>query len=72
MGYELTAAYIDDVAFEKLSDNVGADAAAAIAAARSGNGQIAALILPADTAWDEEGLVGSKIRHGRHRKYRRK
>jgi acetolactate synthase-1/2/3 large subunit len=40
---------------------VGADAAAAIAAARSGNGRIATLILPADTAWDEGGLVGAKI-----------
>jgi len=32
---------------------VAADAAAAIAAARSGNGQIATLVLPANTAWDE-------------------
>jgi acetolactate synthase-1/2/3 large subunit len=34
---------------------VGADAAAAVAAARAG--QVATLILPADTAWDEGGVV---------------
>jgi acetolactate synthase-1/2/3 large subunit len=36
---------------------VGADAAAAIQAARTGNGQIASLILPSDTCWDEGGEV---------------
>jgi acetolactate synthase-1/2/3 large subunit len=35
--------------------HVGADAAAAIEAARTWPGQIATLILPADTAWDEGG-----------------
>ncbi|OYV40071.1 MAG: acetolactate synthase large subunit [Rhodospirillales bacterium 20-64-7] len=37
---------------------VGADAAEAIAAARAYPGQIATLILPADTAWDEGGVIG--------------
>lgn len=36
---------------------VGADAAEAIAAAKAG--MIATLILPADTAWDEGGVVGT-------------
>ena len=36
---------------------VGADAAAAIEAARVYPGQIATLILPADTAWEEGGVV---------------
>ncbi|MEM1299952.1 MAG: acetolactate synthase large subunit [Pseudomonadota bacterium] len=36
---------------------VGADGAAAITAARSNTGQIATLILPGDTAWDEGGVV---------------
>ncbi|MEL7100258.1 MAG: acetolactate synthase large subunit [Pseudomonadota bacterium] len=35
---------------------VGADGAAAVRAARGGNGQIATLILPANTAWDEGGV----------------
>lgn len=39
------------------SATVGADAAAAIAAARQFPGQIATLILPADTAWEEGGVV---------------
>jgi acetolactate synthase-1/2/3 large subunit len=38
---------------------VGADAAEAIDAARSPKGQIATLILPADTAWTEGGVVGT-------------
>jgi acetolactate synthase-1/2/3 large subunit len=37
---------------------VGADAAAAIEAARTYPGQIATLILPADTAWEDGGVVG--------------
>ena len=37
---------------------VGADAAAAIEAARTYPGQVASLILPADTAWDEGGVPG--------------
>jgi acetolactate synthase-1/2/3 large subunit len=36
--------------------HVGVDAAAAIEAARAYPGQIATLILPADTAWDEGGV----------------
>jgi acetolactate synthase-1/2/3 large subunit len=38
---------------------VGRDAAEAIAAARTPPGQIATLILPADTAWTEGGEVGT-------------
>jgi acetolactate synthase-1/2/3 large subunit len=38
--------------------SVGADAAAAIEAARSHPGVIATLILPADTAWEEGGIPG--------------
>jgi acetolactate synthase-1/2/3 large subunit len=37
---------------------VGADAADAIEIAQSAKGQIATLILPADTAWSEGGVVG--------------
>src|ERR1700721_625946 len=40
---------------------VGRDAAAAIQAARSGNGQIATLLAPADTCWDEGGVPGEKL-----------
>jgi acetolactate synthase-1/2/3 large subunit len=36
--------------------NVGADAAVAVQAARTSPGQIATLILPADTAWNEGGV----------------
>ncbi|MFK7945169.1 MAG: acetolactate synthase large subunit [Paracoccaceae bacterium] len=36
---------------------VGADGAASITAARSATGQIATLILPGDTAWNEGGVV---------------
>ena len=38
--------------------SVGPDGAAAIAAARTSPGQIATLILPADTAWGDGGVVG--------------
>lgn len=38
--------------------SVGRDGAQAIAAARTPPGQIATLILPADTAWGEDGAVG--------------
>jgi len=41
--------------------DVGADAAAAIDAARIPPGQIATLILPADTAWTEGGAVGQPL-----------
>ncbi|MEO1556338.1 MAG: acetolactate synthase large subunit [Pseudomonadota bacterium] len=37
------------------ASRVAADGAAAVRAARGGNGQIATLILPADTAWEEGG-----------------
>ncbi|MDE8345230.1 MAG: acetolactate synthase large subunit [Acidocella sp.] len=40
---------------------VGADAAAAIAAARAFPGQVATLILPADTAWDTGGMVAATL-----------
>ncbi len=40
---------------------VGADAAAAIQAARSGNGQIATLILPSDTCWDAGGVPAAAL-----------
>ncbi len=43
----------------KSARMVGADAADAIAIARSPKGQIATLILPADTAWTEGGVVGT-------------
>jgi acetolactate synthase I/II/III large subunit len=40
---------------------VGADAAAAVQAAMTPPGQIATLILPADTAWNEGGEVGAPL-----------
>jgi acetolactate synthase-1/2/3 large subunit len=40
---------------------VGADGAAAVQATRTPPGQIATLILPADTAWDEGGEVGAPL-----------
>ncbi|HAA91107.1 MAG: acetolactate synthase large subunit [Rhodospirillaceae bacterium] len=40
------------------ADAVGPDGAEAIAAARQAPGQIATLILPADTAWNDGGVVG--------------
>ena len=39
--------------------SVGADAAATIAAARSFPGHVATLILPANTAWEEGGMVAA-------------
>jgi len=41
--------------------NVGQDAAMAVRAARGWPGQIASLILPADTAWDEGGVVAAPL-----------
>jgi acetolactate synthase-1/2/3 large subunit len=41
--------------------DVGRDCAEAIAAARTGLGQIATLILPADAAWGDCGAVGTTI-----------
>ena len=43
----------------KASSEIGCDAAAAIAAARLAPGQIATLIVPADVAWSEGGVVAS-------------
>jgi acetolactate synthase-1/2/3 large subunit len=41
--------------------DVGRDAAAAVQAARTHPGQIATLILPSDTSWDEGGLVAEPL-----------
>ena len=41
---------------------VGADAAVAVQAARTHPGQIATLILPSDTSWDEGGVVADACR----------
>jgi acetolactate synthase-1/2/3 large subunit len=43
------------------SATVGADAAAAVQAANTAPGQIATLILPADTAWNEGGAVATPL-----------
>ena len=43
------------------STRVGADGAAAVQAARTPPGQIATLILPADTAWNDGGEVGAPM-----------
>jgi acetolactate synthase I/II/III large subunit len=43
------------------STTVGRDAAVAVQAARTAPGQIATLILPADTAWTEGGVVGEPL-----------
>lgn len=40
---------------------VGRDAAAAVQAARTGPGQIATLVLPSDTSWDEGGRVADAL-----------
>lgn len=40
---------------------VGADAARAVQAARTAPGQVATLILPGDTAWNEGGMVGQVL-----------
>lgn len=41
--------------------DVGRDAAAAVQAARASQGQIATLILPSDTSWDEGGVVAEAL-----------
>jgi acetolactate synthase-1/2/3 large subunit len=41
--------------------DVGADAAAAVQAARTSPGQVATLILPSDTCWDEGGVVAEPL-----------
>jgi acetolactate synthase-1/2/3 large subunit len=43
------------------STTVGADAAAAVQAANTAPGQIATLILPADTAWNEGGVIAAPL-----------
>lgn len=43
------------------AERVGADAAAAVQAARTSPGQVATLILPADTAWTEGGVVAPAL-----------
>ena len=43
------------------SATVGEDAAAAVQAANTAPGQIATLILPADTAWNEGGVVAAPL-----------
>jgi acetolactate synthase-1/2/3 large subunit len=45
----------------KGPDEVGADAAAAIAAAMSPPGQIANLVLPADVSWSDGGVVAAPV-----------
>jgi acetolactate synthase I/II/III large subunit len=43
------------------SATVGADAAVAVQAARTHPGQIATLILPSDTSWDEGGVIAEAL-----------
>ena len=43
------------------ASEVGADAATAVHAARTSPGQIATLILPSDTCWDEGGMVADAL-----------
>jgi acetolactate synthase-1/2/3 large subunit len=43
------------------SATVGADGAAAVQAARTAPGQVATLILPADTAWNEGGVIAPPL-----------
>jgi len=43
------------------ADQVGADAAAAVQAARTAPGAIATLILPSDTCWDTGGQIGTPL-----------
>jgi acetolactate synthase-1/2/3 large subunit len=43
------------------SATVGTDAAVAVQAARTHPGQIATLILPSDTSWDEGGVIAERL-----------
>ena len=43
------------------ADKVGGDAAAAVQAARIAPGNIATLILPSDSSWDDGGVVGTPL-----------
>lgn len=45
----------------RSSGDIGADGAAAVAAASSPPGQVATLILPGDTAWNEGGVVAAPV-----------
>ena len=45
----------------RQASDVGADAAAAVQAARTPPGHIATLVLPADCAWDEGGVVAAPL-----------
>ncbi|MDQ3787305.1 MAG: thiamine pyrophosphate-binding protein, partial [Actinomycetota bacterium] len=45
----------------KAPEEIGADAAAAIAAAMQPPGQLANLVLPADVSWSEGGVVGEQV-----------
>ena len=44
-----------------VSSRVGADAAAAVQAARTAPGQIATLVLPSDASWDAGGVVAEAL-----------
>jgi acetolactate synthase I/II/III large subunit len=55
----------DWVVTSETPDDVGADAAMAVAKARSWPGKIATMILPADMAWSETGLIGGHPGRGR-------
>lgn len=43
------------------AEDVGRDAAACVQAARTGAGQIATLVLPSNTSWDEGGIVAGEL-----------
>ena len=43
------------------AETVGQDAAAAVQAARTSPGQVATLVLPSDTCWDEGGAVAAPL-----------
>jgi acetolactate synthase-1/2/3 large subunit len=57
----LARAASDWVRTSTSSASVGADSAAAVQAANTAPGQIATLILPADTAWNEGGAVAAAL-----------
>lgn len=45
----------------RTAASVGSDTAEAVQAARTAPGQIATLIMPSDTCWDEGGVVGTPL-----------
>jgi acetolactate synthase-1/2/3 large subunit len=57
----LARAASDWVRSSTASASVGADSAAAVQAANTAPGQIATLILPADTAWNEGGAIAAPL-----------